>query len=273
MIVEHANRNSPYRPLAYNREIDSATLRSLCFTSKLFNSIATPFLYSSIAPRTNRHIQSLARTAKEQPHLLKGCHSLLLPKAALKLMDDLRVVTSSTPALRRCLFVGSNSPEPILPLLPASSISDICFPERTAAVILKLQGFENLQRLTLAHIPFMNRTVVDTLLSLQRLSHVTFVHFSPEQYCPIPGFKDGVIKVLKHRALRRIVFAWEPWAHNYSLPRERDLCEEFHQQLEESLPTYNQPTIVFVMYGMQNRKRKKWIRDRILDGTIWELES
>jgi hypothetical protein len=267
LIVQQAGIHSPYNPLNY--KIDSGTLCSLCLTCTSLNDVATPFLYSSIILQTKRHIRSLARTARQNPDLLKTCHSLVLPKGALGVVDDLGDVLSSTPALRRCISLGwKSSLEPILQLLPAGDILELSCPELQISIIQKFHGFENLQRLALARIPFMFRSVVDALLSLRRLSHIADAHFNFVAM-PDPAYKEGLIKVLKLEALKRMVFGWIPW-RNREKELQRDECEAFHQQLKASLPRNDQPKMVFVMYG--SRGDRMWIVDRILDGTIWEME-
>jgi hypothetical protein len=69
LIVQQAG--IPSHPHAY--AIDSVTLHTLCFISRSFNRIATPLLYSSISFAMQQKFKSLAKTAGENPQLLKTC--------------------------------------------------------------------------------------------------------------------------------------------------------------------------------------------------------
>jgi hypothetical protein len=187
-------------------------------------------------------------------------------------------VLLSIPAsnLRRCVSLGSkSSPESIVCLLSlVGDILELSCPEWPLSFIQRLPvpGFENLQRLTLARIPFTTGTVIDALLAMRQLSHIADTHSDVHSDFPAPLFKEGLVKLLTHKALERMVFGWIPSPHrNRSV--QRDECERFHRDLKASLPTNHQTKLIFVMYGWRrDRRSEMWLVHRILDGTIWELE-
>jgi hypothetical protein len=271
LIVQRACRLC--HPLAY--KIDSATLRSLCHVSKSFNHISTPLLYSSIALSTECSILSLAVTAKGNPHLLKSCHSLSLSLffTSTKLTSAMRDILSSTSALRRFISSGSTWASMLPPL---ATVLELAYPQQHFYNfrIDNLHAFENLERLTLASMLFKHRYVVNALVAMPRLTHIAVSRFIPSDfYSNKSNYQKGVIRLLTNTMLKRIVYGWilEDWS--LEPPTFVDIDPHgHHEELLGPLSENIRAEVVFLMYGSSKRDME-WFTDRIIDGSIWELDE
>jgi hypothetical protein len=257
---------SPPASRAYG--IDSATLRSLCHVSKSFKDIATPILYSSIILSTPLSLLSLASTAKENPQLLKSCHSLFLFLFnAIALKQAVEDIVSRTSALHRFMLTGNSN------FIPSSHLGTVCevaILGQTYYLTSKVANMlKNLECLTLDNIPFQQHNVVDAMVTMPRLTHfaVRNVLFA-DIHADRPSYEQGIVRLLTRTNLKRMVVGWNmaswTWTRGYLY------IDTVHQQLLASLPANDQLKLVFLKYGDRG---SIWFTDRVLDGTVWELEN
>jgi hypothetical protein len=248
-------------------------LISLCLVSKLLNRVATPFLYSSIALSTKHDVLSLAATSNENPQLLKSCNSLLLllriPRCP-EVKEAVEDIVSSTAVLHRFMF-GSTWAS-VMPVL--GTVSELAYPEQHFYTfpVDNLQTSVNLERLIMASIIFRHSYVVDALIAIPRLTHIAVSKFTPDQiFVNKSGYQTGIIRLLTHTTLKRIVcgWIWENWGSD-KFPLNP---QSFHKSLLGTAPDNSRVEVVFLMYGAPRGRNMEWFTDRIVDGTVWELDS
>jgi hypothetical protein len=272
LIVQQACGASP---LTYGT-IDSATLQSVSLVSKSLRQVATPFLYSSITLSTRQSVQSLGTTAKENPLLLKSCHSLLFSEGAVT-HDDVRDeqdILSSASALRRFVLRGLKwNTELILP--SQGSILELGYPDQLFYTfrVSTLHSFVNLERLILGSIPcFHTSDIVDVLTSMVRLAYIAVSKFTPEQMYDFDSRTASTVArlVLTHATLKRTVWGLIP---GFSQLASIHAMSSFHQSVLVFLPDENdRAKVVFLSYGI-GRRGMGWFSERVADGTIWQVEK
>jgi hypothetical protein len=260
---------SPPASRAYG--IDSATLHSLCRVSKSFKDIATPILYSSIILSTPFSLLSLASTAKENPQLLKSCHSLFLYLFnTTTLKQAVEDIVSRTSALHRSIILwGSVWPSMLSHL---GTVCEVAILGQNYYLTSKVANmFENLECLTLDNIPFQQHHVVDAMVTMPRLTHfavrdVLFVDIHANG----PSYEQGIVRMLTRTNLKRMVVGWNMTSWTWTRPVGYPYIDTVHQRLLASLPANDQLKLVFLKHGDRGAD---WFTDRVVDGTVWELES
>jgi hypothetical protein len=287
LIIQHTSRED-LSPLAYGSYPD--TLLSLSLVSKSFHQLATLFLYSSIRVPTKRIAQSLRTTAKENPQLLQLCHSLIFSGSLTDEeteSEDVQVeqdILSSTSGLRRFILLGHKlDTELILP--SHDTIQELGYPHQFLEDIglSTLHSFVNLERLILGYISsFHEPEVVDAFLSMKQLAYLVVCRLTPKQmydryYQSYYGIDESIItsivRLLTHPRLRLTIWGWTPavgWIADWGTFGRQMIT--FRDRIVALLPDEkDQAKVVFLMYGIYCR-HKRWLIDRVVDGTIWRGE-
>jgi hypothetical protein len=258
-------------PHPFSYSIDSVSLHSLCLVSRLFNEVATPVLYSCIAPSTLHGIQSLAATAQGNPKLLEFCDSLQYPQSLSRSAES--AMLSAMPGLRR--LVTPQRSWRSLQFLPTPSILELAFPDRSFFSAEYPQFyrniFPNLERLATKSLPFWDMSrMAQTFRNTPQLTHIAVAALNPVHINPATAgssYWDGVVGViLQNLRLRRVLFGLireDVGGMDYG---------EYQSMVLGRLPKDREVHVVFLPYNKPN-EGSGWFGDRIVDGTLWELES
>jgi hypothetical protein len=242
-------------PLSY--KIDSGSLRALCLVSRLFNTVATPILYSSITLSTWLNVVCLVKTAESNPKLLTLCHSLYWPGSpGRQPYAEQKILTAMT-GLRRFLTLRMSGYP--LEILPNSTTIELAFPEVSFSELCRRQfythTFANLERLVIGNITLGHShgtPPVTHFLKMPRLTHVAITNIDPT-------YPDKMIDIIKYTPpLCRIIFCLSPCrVFKY---------DAFRSRILELLPERRDVHVVFLTHWI-------WFTARIVDGTLWEMDS
>ena len=134
--------------------------------------------------------------------------------------------------------------------------------------------FENLERLTLETISFHRHHVVDAMAAMPRLTHIAVRTGFYLGHAARTGYEQGIVRLLARTNLKRMVIGW-----NMATWIQRESINGFtsRQQLLASLPANDLRKVVFLVFGHGTfgdtpERDSGWFTDRVLDGTVWELE-
>jgi hypothetical protein len=238
--------------------IDTASLHALSLVSRLFNTLATPILYSTIMLSDHHSVGCLLSTAESNPKLLKLCHSLYWPGWRLSFVEH--KILSAMTGLRR-FFTSQKSGRP-LETLPNSTMAELVFPgvsfEELCHRRFCTHTFDNLERLVIESITYsQDLSLLTHLLKMPRLTHVAIAKINLQ-------YPDLMIAVIKHTPpLCRIIFG----------PSTRTILRfeynAFWSRIHELLLERRDTRVVFLGHD----KDGDWFRDHLVDGTLWEMDS
>jgi hypothetical protein len=136
--------------------------------------------------------------------------------------------------------------------------------------------FPALEHLAFSGWPESEPDVIEAILNLPRLKYMaiaqlnrSFISRSLEPKC-----LNGISKVFGHPTLQRVVLGLNYGADDYPFVSKH---EAFRRNLEKLRPrNFCSVHIVFFDYGTAaagTRKKTSWFDDRLVDGTLWDLED
>jgi hypothetical protein len=260
-------------------DVQVGTLLSLCLVSKFIHAVATPVLYFSIALHSHDTIMKLEAITRINPRILHSTRSLLFTSGNLRITAgwSTQTIVQKAVGLRRlciartfpdagtfCHLDGPRGLQEFAALHSSPSANDpnFSFP------------FKGLHRLAFASIDFRNTKMVTALLELRNLTHLAVVRLDVKRCLGIKGAGAGMIQdaateipdlfilnlgkyiegaVSKPCVLLGVI--GETSSHRTALIRK---CN--------ALIPLSLPWVRFVLYDGRD-----WFRDRILDGTLWNM--
>lgn len=254
----------PPHPLSYT--IDTASLHALCLVSRFFNAVTTPMLYSSIILPDQRSVGCLLSTAKSNPRLLQLCHSIYWPGWRLSFVEQ--KILSAMTGLHR-FFTSQSSGRP-LGFLTNSTIRELIFTRLTFEEFCRQcyqHTFPNLERLVIETITYSGDVLaVEAFVRMPRLTHVAIASVD-QVYLDqaMTGYFDDMVAIIDNTPPScRIIFGLTA---NSSFDYDR-----FRSRITERFPERGDSHVVFLTYTA-HRSGGTWFSDRIIDGTLWDMES
>jgi hypothetical protein len=151
-------------------------------------------------------------------------------------------------------------------LQPHDNVSELYYTAHRMNIrsIRYLGSFVHLERFAALSVNFGDTSIVDALLSVPRLTHVILSDWVPE-HSVLFEWLDGLVKVLAHPNLKRIMLGWLAFGRGPEIMA----CEDVLTSLPDSI----QAKAMLFMHGYQDRIYPGWLVDQIVDGTIWEIKE
>jgi hypothetical protein len=237
----------PSHPLSYT--IDTASLHALSLVSRLLHTVVTPILYSTITLADPRSAGCLMATAKSNPRLLQWCHSMRWLGWRLPFVED--AILSTMTGLRR--FITSQTTWHPLESLPRSTITELVFPQLPFQMLCHQctqYAFPNLERLFVKSISLTDEARnVEAFRKMPRLTHFVASEVGDLHHV-------DTIAVLDYLPLLcKLILGFESY-----FTRFRGVLITRDGQ------------VVLMPYNQQF-DHGSWFGDRIVDGTLWEMDS
>jgi hypothetical protein len=262
-------------PHPYSYIIDKATLHTLCLVSRDFNILATPILYSSIALSDQYGVSRLLATAESNPKLIQWCRSIDWPGAEPLGRRRLPFAETEMLSLMSSLHRFATLQTSWRPLksLPDVNMTELALLGITFSELCShyRYGFTNLERLVVRSIYSESGVVgesdstIKNLLKMPRLTHLVITSIDLLYLDEaMTGTVEGLAAIIEHTPRScRVIFGLSPY---------RMTVRDFdHGGLRKAVFERSEGRDIQVI-GLTSYGTSGWLRDRIVNGTFWEMD-
>jgi hypothetical protein len=246
---------------------DLPALYALCLVSQHFHHLATPYLYSSVVIPTIERLQMVQITAKSKPDVILHCRTLMFAQIFAGNAGSIwrgQEVIAAARSLRR-LYVEDASIT-----IPCANFMAFD-PEDGFTLDLHVETpcFDHLQRLAIKHVFFRGSAIANAIIQMHRLTHLAIASVNAGGVF-LQHISEIMSLIMLAKRMERIILGFNGSVDSGSQPS----FDVWSSKLLSGVPKVQSIKVVFLAYGTPDDERESsWFEDRIVDGTVWDIEN